>query len=434
MRRRRGADDRARRAVLPELYDHHSARPARWTVDAVHDGDRQGHRRGREGGRHVECREVDARGAGSRRFRAGTRRSRATRVRAGRWTRPRERPRTCVGFRICPELTDLDPAERRIEDPGARARRTRHTIAASRRGRAVASGRVTSITDPGRPDAIAQNRESVARDENHVRLEHEIARFVEHHVHRRDTDAAEVVRLDVTRQQRGQVGDHRLVGVRSERARVRACPISARGGRWFRRPRGIPTSSFDPLDDDAIVVSRCQSRRRTGTPLRVRLRNSVSYISIATGWWPPPARSDPPYDGSFWPSRNLRRRRSRVVMTSVSQMPQRDTLDAGSEEFGGIRRGLFRPADAVQGGGDVDFDSLKRVVDLIVGAGVNGVTALGVTGEVVAPDRARARASSSRPSSRRSTAAPRSSSARRPTACARASSTAAKRRRSAPRP
>lgn len=33
-------------------------------------------------------------------------------------------------------------------------------------------------------------------------------------------------------------------------------------------------------------------------------------------------------------------------------------------------------------GGDVDVESLKRVVDLIVGAGVNGVTALGVTGEV----------------------------------------------------
>ena len=35
-----------------------------------------------------------------------------------------------------------------------------------------------------------------------------------------------------------------------------------------------------------------------------------------------------------------------------------------------------------RGGGDVDTDSLKRVVDLIVDAGVNGVTALGVTGEV----------------------------------------------------
>jgi 4-hydroxy-tetrahydrodipicolinate synthase len=33
-------------------------------------------------------------------------------------------------------------------------------------------------------------------------------------------------------------------------------------------------------------------------------------------------------------------------------------------------------------GGDLDLDGLKRVVDLIVGAGVNGVTALGVTGEV----------------------------------------------------
>ncbi len=35
-----------------------------------------------------------------------------------------------------------------------------------------------------------------------------------------------------------------------------------------------------------------------------------------------------------------------------------------------------------RGGGDVDTDSLGRVVDLIVGAGVNGVTVLGVTGEV----------------------------------------------------
>jgi 4-hydroxy-tetrahydrodipicolinate synthase len=34
-----------------------------------------------------------------------------------------------------------------------------------------------------------------------------------------------------------------------------------------------------------------------------------------------------------------------------------------------------------RGGGEVDIESLKRVVDLIVGAGVNGVTALGVTGE-----------------------------------------------------
>jgi 4-hydroxy-tetrahydrodipicolinate synthase len=33
-------------------------------------------------------------------------------------------------------------------------------------------------------------------------------------------------------------------------------------------------------------------------------------------------------------------------------------------------------------GGEVDFDSLRRVVDLFLSAGVNGVTALGVTGEV----------------------------------------------------
>jgi 4-hydroxy-tetrahydrodipicolinate synthase len=34
-----------------------------------------------------------------------------------------------------------------------------------------------------------------------------------------------------------------------------------------------------------------------------------------------------------------------------------------------------------RGGGEIDVESLKRVVDLIVSAGVNGVTALGVTGE-----------------------------------------------------
>jgi 4-hydroxy-tetrahydrodipicolinate synthase len=51
----------------------------------------------------------------------------------------------------------------------------------------------------------------------------------------------------------------------------------------------------------------------------------------------------------------------------------------GSVAFEGVFSVLPTPFKA---GGDVDVDSLKRVVDLIVGAGVNGVTALGVTGEV----------------------------------------------------
>ena len=56
------------------------------------------------------------------------------------------------------------------------------------------------------------------------------------------------------------------------------------------------------------------------------------------------------------------------------------------------RRGVFRPADAVLDNGDVDEASLRRVVDLFIDAGVNGVTALGVTGEVARldePERAR---------------------------------------------
>ena len=36
--------------------------------------------------------------------------------------------------------------------------------------------------------------------------------------------------------------------------------------------------------------------------------------------------------------------------------------------------------------GDVDDDSLRRVVDLFIDAGVNGLTALGVTGEVARLD------------------------------------------------
>jgi 4-hydroxy-tetrahydrodipicolinate synthase len=51
----------------------------------------------------------------------------------------------------------------------------------------------------------------------------------------------------------------------------------------------------------------------------------------------------------------------------------------GLVAFEGVFSVLPTPFKA---GGDVDVDSLRRVVDLIVGAGVNGVTALGVTGEV----------------------------------------------------
>jgi 4-hydroxy-tetrahydrodipicolinate synthase len=46
--------------------------------------------------------------------------------------------------------------------------------------------------------------------------------------------------------------------------------------------------------------------------------------------------------------------------------------------FEGVYSVLPTPFKA---GGDVDVDSLKRVVDLIAASGVNGVTALGVTGE-----------------------------------------------------
>ena len=41
---------------------------------------------------------------------------------------------------------------------------------------------------------------------------------------------------------------------------------------------------------------------------------------------------------------------------------------------------------AFTAGGDLDDESLRRVVDLVIGAGVNGVTVLGVTGEVARLD------------------------------------------------
>ena len=65
--------------------------------------------------------------------------------------------------------------------------------------------------------------------------------------------------------------------------------------------------------------------------------------------------------------------------------------------------------------GDVDEASLRRVVDLFIAAGVNGVTALGVTGEVARLDDAERRACS-RSSSIRSTAGSASSPAPLPKA------------------
>jgi len=47
--------------------------------------------------------------------------------------------------------------------------------------------------------------------------------------------------------------------------------------------------------------------------------------------------------------------------------------------FSGVFSVLPTPFDR---GGDVDFEGLKRVIDLFIGGGVNGLTALGVTSEV----------------------------------------------------
>src|SRR5262249_55177304 len=47
--------------------------------------------------------------------------------------------------------------------------------------------------------------------------------------------------------------------------------------------------------------------------------------------------------------------------------------------FGGVFSVLPTPFDP---SGDIDRDGLKRVVDLFLGDGVNGFTALGVTSEV----------------------------------------------------
>ena len=64
------------------------------------------------------------------------------------------------------------------------------------------------------------------------------------------------------------------------------------------------------------------------------------------------------------------------------------------------RRCLFGSADAVYAAGDLDDASLRRVVDLFIDAGVNGVTALGVTGEVARLDDASGGACSRSSSSR----------------------------------
>ena len=55
------------------------------------------------------------------------------------------------------------------------------------------------------------------------------------------------------------------------------------------------------------------------------------------------------------------------------------TFARGPMAFDGVFSVLPTPFVA---SGDIDLDSLKRVVDLFIAAGVNGLTALGVTGEV----------------------------------------------------
>src|SRR5213080_1667489 len=55
------------------------------------------------------------------------------------------------------------------------------------------------------------------------------------------------------------------------------------------------------------------------------------------------------------------------------------TAERPSPDLTGVFSVLPTPFDA---GGRVDVASLRKVVDLFLGAGVNGVTALGVTSEV----------------------------------------------------
>jgi 4-hydroxy-tetrahydrodipicolinate synthase len=58
-------------------------------------------------------------------------------------------------------------------------------------------------------------------------------------------------------------------------------------------------------------------------------------------------------------------------------------MSGGIVQLEGVYSVLPTPFTA---SGDLDLDSLRRVVDLFIGAGVNGVTVLGVTGEVARLD------------------------------------------------
>src|ERR1700739_1476751 len=55
------------------------------------------------------------------------------------------------------------------------------------------------------------------------------------------------------------------------------------------------------------------------------------------------------------------------------------TTSGGGMKLAGVYSVLPTPFDTK---GDLDLDSLKRVIDLFIGAGVSGLTALGVTSEV----------------------------------------------------
>jgi 4-hydroxy-tetrahydrodipicolinate synthase len=82
-------------------------------------------------------------------------------------------------------------------------------------------------------------------------------------------------------------------------------------------------------------------------------------------------------------NRSQRETRDRPRRVPVLRRLQLLLTVRGNVQLEGVYSVLPTPFDA---SGDPDLDSLRRVIDLFVGAGVNGVTVLGVTGEVARLD------------------------------------------------
>src|SRR5206468_12202711 len=136
-------------------------------------------------------------------------------------------------------------------------------------------------------------------------------------------------------------------------------------------------------------------------PLRGRAASTCTRAARRSGRArpPPPPRAErappPPQRRPTGSIRGPAAPVRRAAQSHQTSRPASDPRPCVSRRFNSCTMSLaFMPADGLFAGvfsvlptpfgptGEVDHESLQRVVDLFIGGGINGVTALGVTSEV----------------------------------------------------